>query len=435
MSVPAIRAEEARSPHEVPSTWGRKRLRCLVSQPIRNDSGVFASNGSVPLRDNIGTANESGPIHHWRDVPANFTWNPNPDARERQEDLLISVSAATLGEAYHATEYINGMKNVGRVLRLTPNPDMDSSFLVYWTQSLDYWNQINASAAKERSFPRDTAMIRNLRVPTPSLETQRRIARFLDRETGQIDDVIGKKKVLLDELTEWRESLIARAVTGELNSGVSTKTSGVGWVDNIPEHWRVLPLKRLLNSSTRGTADRLQPSGEVAVLREHNLVNGEIDFGDLGFLSEAGNAPILAVGDVVLNCAGGMESFGNASILRDGANLRVSFSSELVRLRFQGLYNPEFANRVIGTKIFNSFRQTAIPPSIIRGNAAFTRFVQIRVPVPPIEEQFRIVSHLNDMVGRINHAKELINSSIGELGEYRSAIISEAVMGKLGELQ
>jgi type I restriction enzyme S subunit len=100
----------------------------------------------------------------------------------------------------------------------------------------------------------------------------------------RIDTLIEKKRALLGRLAEKRQVLITRAVTKGLNSAAPQKSSGIDWLGEIPAHWEVLPLKRVLRSSTYGISASLEPDGEVAVLRMGNLVDGEIDFGDIRFL-------------------------------------------------------------------------------------------------------------------------------------------------------
>ena len=135
----------------------------------------------------------------------------------------------------------------------------------------------------------------------PPLDTQRRIARFLDEKTARIDGLIEKKRALLDRLAEKRQTLITRAVTKGLNAQTPMKPSGIDWLGDIPAHWEVLPLKRVLASSTYGISASLEPSGEIAVLRMGNLVDGEIDFGDVRFLDEIDEDLLLDPNDVVFN--------------------------------------------------------------------------------------------------------------------------------------
>ena len=90
--------------------------------------------------------------------------------------------------------------------------------------------------------------------PFPPLDTQRRIARFLDEKTARIDGLIEKKRALLDRLAEKRQALITRAVTKGLNPDAPMKPSGIDWLGDIPAHWEVLRLRMVPRSRTRYAA-------------------------------------------------------------------------------------------------------------------------------------------------------------------------------------
>src|SRR5690606_39267040 len=100
---------------------------------------------------------------------------------------------------------------------------------------------------------------------------QHRIAQFLDEKTTQIDRLIEKKRALLDRLAEKRQALITRAVTKGLNPNAPMKPSGIDWVGNIPAHWGVKPLQRM-----------------VDLQRGHDLPSQERNEGDILVISSAG---------------------------------------------------------------------------------------------------------------------------------------------------
>ena len=81
-------------------------------------------------------------------------------------------------------------------------------------------------------------------VPLPPLNTQQRIARFLDEKTAQIDALIEKKRALLERLAEKRQALITRAVTKGLNPDAPMKPSGIDWLGDIPAHWDIRGLTK-----------------------------------------------------------------------------------------------------------------------------------------------------------------------------------------------
>ena len=94
-----------------------------------------------------------------------------------------------------------------------------------------------------RDFQR--SQLQDIYVPFPPLETQKRIAAFLDEKTAQIDGLIEKKRALLERLAEKRQAIITQAVTKGLNPAAPMKDSGIDWLGQIPAHWEVKRLRSL----------------------------------------------------------------------------------------------------------------------------------------------------------------------------------------------
>src|SRR5205807_3687986 len=92
----------------------------------------------------------------------------------------------------------------------------------------------------------------DIRIRLPSLETQRRIADYLDREMARIDSLIAAKEHLLELLAEKRRALITHAVTRGLNPAAPLRDSGLPWLGSIPEHCEVERLKFSLSLVEQG---------------------------------------------------------------------------------------------------------------------------------------------------------------------------------------
>lgn len=202
----------------------------------------------------------------------------------------------------------------------------DRRFLFYLTISHPF-RKIGASemlgAGGQKRVPED--FIKNLRIGIPPIFEQRTIAEFLDRKTGQIDELIGKKKELIEKLTEQRSALITAAVTGKIpeargqktevggqKAAVGMKDSGIAWLGKIPEHWGVRRLKFSVSKvgsgvTPKGGASVYQSSG-IPLLRSQNIHFDGLRLDDVAYVDESvhesmENSKVLA-GDVLLNITG-----------------------------------------------------------------------------------------------------------------------------------
>ena len=81
--------------------------------------------------------------------------------------------------------------------------------------------------------------------PFPSIDEQKVIAHFLDSKCAAIDEAISRQKKAIEKLEEYKNSIIQHAVTKGLDSLVDFKHSGISKIGLIPEHWRVVAIKRI----------------------------------------------------------------------------------------------------------------------------------------------------------------------------------------------
>ena len=317
----------------------------------------------------------------------------------------------------------------------SPGPAVDGGFLAWLCRAEPLNDQFKLAANGVTRFGLGQYPMKNAFIALPPLTTQRQIARYLDEKTARIDGLIEKKRALLDRLTEKRQVLITHAVTKGLNPDAHMKPSGIDWLGDIPAHWEVLPLKRVLASSTYGISAQLEPAGEVAILRMGNLVDGEIDLSDIRFLDEVDDGLLLRTNDVVFNRTNSLDLVGKTSIYKGGAGYPVSLASYLVRFRFNKDYQPEYANYVMGTRDLMALVRTLALPSIGQANLNPSRYALIEFPIPPLDEQYKIVDFVNSETERLKNSVDKIQRSIDLLSEYRGALISWSVTGQLAELR
>ena len=132
-------------------------------------------------------------------------------------------------------------------------------------------------------------LIKNAIILKPTYEEAKTIANFLDYQTAQIDTLIDKQQTLIQLLKEKRQAVISHAVTKGLNPDAPMKDSGVEWLGEVPEHWKVSPLKYIIKSA-RG-AVKAGPFGshlkssdmkgkDVKVITQKNVIRNSVDIGD-----------------------------------------------------------------------------------------------------------------------------------------------------------
>ena len=264
------------------------------------------------------------------------------------------------------------------------------------------------------------------------IHEQRDIAGFLDRETAKIDGLVARKERLIKLLQEKRTSIITRAVTRGLDPNVSMKDSGVEWLGEIPAHWEVKRLKYQSPGATVGivvTPSKYYVDEGVPCLRSLNVSSGSINMENLVYISENANelhrkSKIFA-GDVVVVRTG---QAGTAAVVPqelDGANcidLLIVRRSEELLSRFVYYY-------------LNSNTATSqaeeLSVGAIQAHYNTSTLTQLVIPKIPTDEQRRIVIHLDAATAKIDALIAKIHQAIDHLKEFRTALISAAVTGKI----
>lgn len=287
-------------------------------------------------------------------------------------------------------------------------------------------DQFRVAANGITRFGLGVASIDTALFPVPPTDEQRQIAAFLDRETEKIDALIVKKERLIELLQEKRTALISHAVTKGLNPNVPMKDSGVEWLGQIPSHWEVRRTKTVF----RLVADHA-PEGNVEELLS---LYTDIGVRPRKDLEPKGNKATttdgyfyVKRGDVVVNkLLAWMGAIGVSDY--DGV---TSPAYDILRKR-----NPE-----TNTAFYDYLFRCGLYPPIFRSRSRgimdmrlrlyFDEFGQIPIPHPPARDQNKIVDHLKATLLTTDSLAAKIRDGIEKLREYRTALISAAVTGKI----
>ena len=272
-------------------------------------------------------------------------------------------------------------------------------------------------------------------VGLPRGTEQRAIASFLDRETAKIDGLVERKMRLIKLLQEKRSALITRAVTRGLDPNVPMTDSGVEWLGEIPAHWEVKRIKNVsafVTSGSRGWAEFYSDKGPL-FLRIGNVQSQSIDLNideiqhvDPPRGSE-GERTRVKSGDVLVSITALIGAV--AVVSEDLPEAFVNQHLALIRLS-----TSDVDSRWIAYCIMSPVGQTQFAADLYGGTKDGLGLNDVRslvVLAPPPREQNRIVTHLDEATGEIDRLIAKIRQAIDLLKEFRTALISAAVTGKI----
>lgn len=319
------------------------------------------------------------------------------------------------------------------VARIIVADGNDPRFLTYLHAAL-YTARVNTRHIKQSTGIQnlDSSSYLTEQVGLPPDAEQRSVATFLDRETAKIDALVARKEQLIELLQEERTALITRAVTKGLDPNVPMKDSGVEWLGEIPAHWEVKRLKDVVQGITVGivvTPSKYYVDEGVPCLRSFNIAQGTVRLTDLVFISPTANElhrkSKIFEGDVLVVRTG---NAGTAAVVPrelDGANcidLLIIRRSKQTDSRF--LFH--FINSLAASGQVEARSVGAIQDHYNTGTLA-----ELWLPGIPASEQQAIADFLERETARIDTLIAKVREAIERLKEFRTALISAAVTGKI----
>ena len=323
---------------------------------------------------------------------------------------------------------------------LRPGPDLDQGFLYRLVQAEEFVGRVVARSTGV-SYPAIApSVLARLDIWLPPLPEQEAIAAWLDERNRRIDELVAAKRRLIDLLAEQRTALITHAVTKGLNPAAPMKPSGIDWLGDVPEHWEVKRLKFISHLQTGLTLGKKHTDEEQSrlVLRPYlRVANVQDGWLDLDHITEVEVLPDriaryeLRSGDVLMTEGGDFDKLGRGYVYEgqiDGClHQNHIFAVRPDARRLDSRFLAAMLSCLHGRNYFTKTSQQTT--NLASTNA--TKLGDFPVPLPPLAEQAQIMARVAEIASTLDSLTAAAEAAIARLTEYRQAVISAAVTGKI----
>lgn len=281
--------------------------------------------------------------------------------------------------------------------------------------------------------------MRNILLGMPPLTEQMGIATFLDSETNKIDELVAEQQRLIELLKEKRQAVISHAVTKGLNPDAPMKDSGIEWLGEVPDHWIVAPVRRIVRRIEQGWSPecigRPAEPDEWGVLKSGCVNRGIFMEQENKALPETLN-PIpeyeIHHGDVLMSRASGSPELVGSTAYITATRSKLMLSDKIFRIYPEPSLDREFFVATFNTRVMRSQIERAISGAEgLANNLPQSAMKGFFCVVPPIDEQKAIVSYLASHCTAFDTLTAEAQRAIDFLQERRTALISAAVTGKI----
>lgn len=244
--------------------------------------------------------------------------------------------------------------------------------------------------------------MRNINVPLPGHEQQKKIAECVNRKIASIDSIVETISQEIETLVAYKKSVITEAVTKGLDKETEMKDSGIEWIGEIPKHW------------------------STPIAKYHvDIFNGSDPL-------EEGEVPVYGSGDAIFKYSKEYKIGPTVLLGRKGTienpkyiegkywNVDTAFD-----VKTKNTLDLKFYFYLANLFDYKKYITSTALPSMTKEN-----YENMRLPYPSIIEQGEIVAYLDKKMQAIDEVIAIKQNQLSVLDEYKKSLIYEYVTGK-----
>lgn len=408
---------------EIPESWSVQRGKTLFTQRSEKGNTISLQLLSPTQKYGVIPQSEYEKLSGMKAVKLDVQTDYSTLKTVHKGDYCISLRSFQGGFEY--SEYEGVVSPAYQVFY--PYVDVDSGYYKYLFKDRAFIDKMNSFTMSLRDGKTIAfSDFANSRIPVPPLSDQHRIASYLDAQCSKIDAVLEQTRNSIEEYKKLKQSVITQAVTKGIRPGRKMKDSGIEWIGEIPEEWEVRRIKTLFS---------LRDERNYLPLEEVNLISlytdkGVVQHSDLE----------KTTGNKASNADGYKLVYENDIVV----NIILCWMGAIGRSAYNGVTSPAYDIYIPSDEIdcrfyHHYFRTSGFSGDCykrgkgimaMRWRTYSDQFRDIRVVMPPIEEQKEILSYLDEKTEEIEKLIAKKEKFLAEIEFYKKSLIYECVTGK-----
>lgn len=414
---------------DIPDDWEVTKISRLYSiqlgkmlQPEKKSSGDT-------YEPYICAANLSSGTFRLDEVKYMWISEPEKDIYRLKRDDLLVTEGGDVGISSIWKDDISPCYFQNALHRVVPKKGNSNRFLHYWLIVLKSVGYIDLICNKSTIAHFTKEKFAQSLILSAPLQTQQRIADYLDEKCGEIDATIAKQKESIEKLKAYKQSLISETVTKGLDKSAPLKPSGIEWIGDIPSHWEIKKLKFVANFNQNTLPEDTDGQFELKYIDIGNVssVDGIKEIQYFNFSNAPSRARrIVKYGDIIVST---VRTYLRAitSIKEDYDNCICSTGFAVITPKdnvqqdfvVYAIENESFIAQIIANSQGISY------PAI-----NVSQLENLKLAFPSVKEQKEIVDFLKTKLLEIDLTINKKQNIIQKLDAYKKSLIFECVTGK-----
>jgi type I restriction enzyme, S subunit len=374
--------------------------------------------------------------------------------RLRSGDLLVVEGNGSPDQVGRAAQWLGEIEDCvhqNHLIRVRPSSSIDPRYLAYYwnaPQTTSYLRSVASSTSG--LYVLTASKVRSVRIPLPPLDEQSRIVAVIEEQFSRLDAGSAALRSAQQKLKRIRDASMFAATLGQLipqdpedepasNLISRTKPTGrfrrgkqlPGDLRALPPGWSWALMGSLAQRITVGFVGPMKHeyvSQGIPFLRSQNVRQNRFDPQGLRFISPTFHEQLgksrLTPGDVVVVRSGNV---GTACVVPD--SLGEANCADLVIIQRPEAIDPHYAALYMNSLARSHIQAGKVGVALAHFNTQSV--AELPVPVPPLNEQKKIVAKARELISATDILESDINQALKIASALRSSILAVAFSGKL----